>query len=762
MSGRYRRPTTPEEKARADDARTAKLEALHERLAAQVAALRTGEDWARWLATAARFHDYSFGNTMLILAQRPEATAVAGYEAWKALGRQVDKGEKGIAILAPVVRRAAVDPGVDESRPDQSESDAPGQNASTSARRVTGFRAAYVWDVGQTSGAALPQEPAPQQLQGQAPDGLWESLTGAVTAAGYTVERGPCGGANGVTIPATRTVRVRDDVNDAQAVKTLAHELGHVLLHTHAGTDGEPSAALPCRGVVEVEAESVAYLVSAVHGLDSGAYTFPYVAHWAEGVAGQAAEDVVRATGERVLGTVRRILAVAADREPENAAGLDALAERTATAQTATAALRARAQDTQRRTTAVPAGDERRPTWTGSRSTTGGVRSTPSHSAPTRPLDDVGRAELLEAHRLAHAFYREQVPTAWVPEYLDGRSLSVALDAPWSAGYAPSAWHALTDRLRESGLDDAVLLASGLAAVNRNGRLIDRFRDRLMLPMRDPTGAVVGFIGRAHPDADPERVPRYVNSPQTPIYRKSDLLYGLAETGPALARGARPTIVEGPLDAIAVSSGTDGRCAGLAACGTALTAAHVDALAAAVDLRESGLVVAMDADDAGLASARSALELFSPHRISPTAALLPAGNDPASVLHDQGPAALTASLLDRAEPLADRVVDAEIAAAAPRLDWLEGRLHTARELAPLVASLPLDDIGRQAARIAQRLDLSIGVVQREIVPFIGIERPPPPRSVGLTRDGARRGGGAGPVRAPAPPWPRRSNSRRSR
>ena len=102
-----------------------------------------------------------------------------------------------------------------------------------------------------------------------------------------------------------------------------------------------------CRGVVEVEAESVAYLVSAVHGLDSGAYTFPYVAHWADGVADRAAEDVVRSTGERVLGAARRILAVTAHPEPEGAARLDELAERTATARTATGALRARAHDTQ-------------------------------------------------------------------------------------------------------------------------------------------------------------------------------------------------------------------------------------------------------------------------------------------------------------------------------------------------------------------------------------------------------------------------------
>src|SRR3954469_8921989 len=97
-----------------------KLAALHERLAAEVAALRTGEDWQRWLAVAARFHTYSFQNTLLILSQRPDATNVAGYETWKRLRRQGSKGQKGIAILAPVRRRPGPDDdtrrGVDGTR----------------------------------------------------------------------------------------------------------------------------------------------------------------------------------------------------------------------------------------------------------------------------------------------------------------------------------------------------------------------------------------------------------------------------------------------------------------------------------------------------------------------------------------------------------------------------------------------------------------------------------------------------------------------
>ena len=90
-----------------DATRALKLETLHATLAVKIAAIRDGQDWRDWLNVAVRFHTYSFNNQILIAAQRPDATAVAGFEAWKALGRQVNKGERGIQILAPLLLRSA-------------------------------------------------------------------------------------------------------------------------------------------------------------------------------------------------------------------------------------------------------------------------------------------------------------------------------------------------------------------------------------------------------------------------------------------------------------------------------------------------------------------------------------------------------------------------------------------------------------------------------------------------------------------------------
>jgi len=150
-----------------------------------------------------------------------------------------------------------------------------------------------VFALHQTEGAPLP-DVAPALLTGQAPAGLWNALSEQVLAHGYTVHRGDTGRANGWTDPGSRTVRVSGAVDDAQAVKTLIHELGHL----ECGHVGDLPTYATCRGRCEVEAESVAYVVAAAHGLDASGYTFAYVAGWAGGdltQVRQAAETVTKA-----------------------------------------------------------------------------------------------------------------------------------------------------------------------------------------------------------------------------------------------------------------------------------------------------------------------------------------------------------------------------------------------------------------------------------------------------------------------------------
>lgn len=283
----------------AETARKATLESMHSQLAERVGSLDSLEAWRAWLRFANSFHRYSFNNTVLIWSQKPEATMVAGYRAWQAKGRQVRRGEQSIKVFGPVTTR---EPKLDDhGRPVRGADGKPVQEV-----RIVGVKPVSVFDVSQTDGDPLPEPPQATLLTGQAPPGLWDALQAFVEAQGYTVSRGDCGDANGVTMFDSRQVRVRADIDAAAAVKTLAHEAGHVLLH--APDQRQPFA---CRGVIEVEAESVGFMVTAAHGLDASQYTFNYVAGWAHQAAtpnGPSVEEIVKATGQRVIGATDRIL----------------------------------------------------------------------------------------------------------------------------------------------------------------------------------------------------------------------------------------------------------------------------------------------------------------------------------------------------------------------------------------------------------------------------------------------------------------------
>ncbi|KRD41305.1 hypothetical protein ASE38_16970 [Cellulomonas sp. Root930] len=240
-----------------------------------VADLVHSDRWRQMLTTAARLPTYSPSNVLLIAAQRPDATRVAGIRTWNNLGRRVIQGEHGIAILAPCTyRTASTDT---EPQPAAARGAEP-----VSIRELRGFRVVHVFDVNQTDGTPLP-EIEPRLLSGDAPRHLWTHLAALVVEDGYTLERGPCPpGANGYTAYRSSTVRIRDDVEPAQATKTLAHELGHIRAdHEHRFPDYATNAE--CRGRAEVEAESIAYLVAAAAGLDTTEYSLPYIAGWSDG-----------------------------------------------------------------------------------------------------------------------------------------------------------------------------------------------------------------------------------------------------------------------------------------------------------------------------------------------------------------------------------------------------------------------------------------------------------------------------------------------
>lgn len=299
-------------------ARDAKLDELHERLTDAVEALVSGDDWRQALEFAARFRARSFRNTLLIFAQHeeafeqgrvpgPEPSYVAGYRQWQSLGRQVAKGQPGYMIFAPVTGRFASSTPQDASswrRLDRFEKPKPGEVVRS---RMVGAKPAYVWDVSQTSGDPIPERPRVVPLGGEAPEGLWDGLAALIEAEGFAVVRvpgaGAIQGADGLTNYGTRVVSVREDFSPAEQVETLVHELAHVRMH---GPDNADAAGH--RGIREVEAESVAVMVAAAHGMDATAPSALYVSEWASSVKDKSPVEVVQETGERVRKVAGSIL----------------------------------------------------------------------------------------------------------------------------------------------------------------------------------------------------------------------------------------------------------------------------------------------------------------------------------------------------------------------------------------------------------------------------------------------------------------------
>lgn len=301
--------TTTKRKGRSPEQKRAEMEALHEQLAEGVEALRTSETWAAYLRFCASFHRYSFNNLLLILMQRPEAQHVAGYRAWQAKGRQVRKGERGIRILGTGTVKVSAD---DEETGEVVEG----------KRRV--FFPVSVFDLAQTDlmDGREDTSTVTHPLAGDDERGILARVVDHLTASGVPVEFRPiANGANGYTTPADEEtgepvrVVIEERNAPAQQAKTAIHEAAHIILGHLANDHAE---YLAHRGRYEVEAESVAYVVAGMLGLDSSDYSTGYVATWAE----RSEADVIKETAGRVLAAVHALVeALHVDEVDDEAAG---------------------------------------------------------------------------------------------------------------------------------------------------------------------------------------------------------------------------------------------------------------------------------------------------------------------------------------------------------------------------------------------------------------------------------------------------------
>ncbi len=249
-----------------------------ERLTNGIAQLTSSETWTTWLRVQARFHQYSFSNALLVALQCPEATRVTGFHTWRRLGRTVRRGENALWILAPVTRRV-----VSDDDPEQS------------TRVVTAFKPVPVFDVSQTTGEDLPE--ICTRLSGDDPLGAYAQVLQVASDIDFTVEDHVFEDeTNGDCSHGSRRIRVSTGLQPAHRVKTLCHELGHAFLHS------EPTD----RALAELEAESVAFIVSDGLDIQSDAWSFGYIASWSGG--GAEAIAAIKAAGTRIQRTADRIL----------------------------------------------------------------------------------------------------------------------------------------------------------------------------------------------------------------------------------------------------------------------------------------------------------------------------------------------------------------------------------------------------------------------------------------------------------------------
>ena len=277
------------------------MDSIMQSLESGVEELFTSNRYQEFLKTMAKFHNYSFNNTMLIAMQRPDATLVTSYKNWQSMGRQVMKGEKGITIIAPAPYKKMKEKEVlDENQRPIMGTDGKPKTEKVEVT-VPHFKAVTVFDIAQTSGEPI-QTLAPELLTAAVQD--FDSFMQAIQKISPVPIRFDeiDGNANGYYHNADKEIVIKKGLSESQTLKTAIHETAHAKLH-----DSEIMESLGVekdRLTKEVEAESVAYCVCSSFGLDTSDYSFPYIAGWSssrEMKEMKASMDVIRKTAGEMI-----------------------------------------------------------------------------------------------------------------------------------------------------------------------------------------------------------------------------------------------------------------------------------------------------------------------------------------------------------------------------------------------------------------------------------------------------------------------------
>jgi DNA primase len=322
------------------------------------------------------------------------------------------------------------------------------------------------------------------------------------------------------------------------------------------------------------------------------------------------------------------------------------------------------------------------------------------------------RIRLVEAHKIAAQFYVEQLDAAEGAlgrTFLAARGFDRAAAAHFGVGYAPAGWDHLVRFLRGKGFTDKELLTSGLVSEGRRG-LIDRFRGRLMWPIRDITGEVIGFGARKLRDDD--NGPKYLNTPESPLYKKSHVLYGIDLAKKDIGKTGRAVVVEGYTDVMACHLA--GVTTAIATCGTAFGGDHVKILRRLLmDNAHAEVVFTFDGDAAGQKAALRAFEDDQKFAAETSIAITPGGMDPCELRLAEGDAAVQ-RLVDSRTPLFAFALQSIV--SGYNLETEEGRVAAVDAALPVVAAIKNQGLrDRYAIRLVGMVGIATQTEEQAII-----------------------------------------------